>query len=184
VDGKYGIPPENPYSTNTQGFRREIFAFGLRNPWRFSFDPETGDLWIADVGQNQFEEVNFLKYDSPLYNASKNYGWPIMEGFHCFGSENCDMTGFIQPVWEYSHTLGRSITGGYVYRGTRTPSLSGKYLYADYAEGLVWTLENPEAETPANNQIFETNLFISSFGLDENNEIYVCGINNGKIYRF
>lgn len=184
VDGKYGIPPENPYSSNTQGFRRETFAFGLRNPWRFSFDPETGDLWIADVGQNQFEEINFLKFNSLDYNASKNYGWPIMEGFHCFNSENCNMVDLIQPVWEYNHEVGNSITGGYVYRGTRTPSLLGKYIYADYVSGLIWTLDDPEAESPSHNQIFDTNFFVSSFGIDENNEIYVCGINNGKIYRF
>jgi glucose/arabinose dehydrogenase len=178
---EYGIPPDNPFSNNTNGYREEIFAYGLRNPWRFSFDPPSGQLWTADVGQNTWEEIN-------LVVNGGNYGWSIFEGNHCYNSPwpcnpPCDSTGLIMPVWEYSHSLGQSITGGYVYRGTSVPELSGKYIYADYVSGRIWALEYDSTGIVQNSLLIDTNLLISSFGTDEARELYICAF-DGKIYRF
>jgi glucose/arabinose dehydrogenase len=124
VDGSfpYTIPPSNPFAS-TGGARPEVWAFGLRNPWRFSFDRETGDMWIADVGQGSWEEVDFQPADSA---GGENYGWNTMEGAHCFDPANgCDTSGLVLPVHEYDHSAGCSITGGYVYRGEAIPALRG-----------------------------------------------------------
>src|SRR5699024_3373620 len=141
-DGKnYAIPPDNPFFDNEQSFREEIYAYGLRNPWRFSFDPDTGQLWAGDVGQNQYEEIDIIE-------KGGNYGWNIMEGNYCYGANNCDQSGLIPPVWEYEHSNGnRSITGGFVYRGPTLDGLTGWYIYADYVSGRIWALD---ASNPAN----------------------------------
>lgn len=178
----YGIPAENPFAGNAEGYREEIYAFGLRNPWRFSFDPVTNWLWAGDVGQNTYEEVDVI-------SNGGNYGWNIYEGFHCYTSappcqtQPCDTTGLKMPVVEYSHSLGISITGGYVYRGASVPELSGKYIYADYGSGRIWSLEYDGVNPPANTLLMDTNLLISSFGVDQNQELYICAF-DGKIYRF
>ena len=177
---RYGIPPDNPFAGNTSGIREEIYAYGLRNPWRISFDPETGRLWTGDVGQNAWEEVDVIE-------AGGNYGWDVMEGTHCFEPDSgCDEAGLEKPVWEYSHDDGRSITGGFVYRGTRIPELVGKYVYADYVSGLVWALTYDETSgTAQNEELFDSGLRISSFGVDEADELYLLDYrkDGGTLYR-
>ncbi len=177
VDGgsPYAIPPDNPFVGNPDGYREEIYAYGLRNPWRISFDPETNRLWAGDVGQNAYEEIDIIE-------KGGNYGWDVMEGFHCFEPRtNCDQTGLVMPVWEYPHSQGGSVTGGYVYRGPSAPSLAGRYVYADFVSGRIWALtyENGQAE---NEDLFDTNLNISSFGIDEDGELYVLAF-DGNVYR-
>jgi glucose/arabinose dehydrogenase len=178
----YGIPLDNPFAGNTQGYREEIYAYGLRNPWRFSFDPVTNWLWAGDVGQNTYEEVDVVE-------KGGNYGWNIFEGVHCFDAPPCqtrscnDTPGLEMPIWEYSHSLGSSITGGYVYHGPTVPELEGKYIYGDFGSGRIWSLEYDEISPPTNTLLIDTNLGIASFGVDQNNELYICAF-NGKIYRF
>ena len=172
----YTIPPDNPYSNNTLGYREEIYAHGLRNPWRFSFDPVTGWLWCGDVGQNAWEEIDLIE-------KGKNYGWKIMEGSVCRPpTSGCSTGGLELPIWEYENpVVGRSVTGGYVYRGTTLPGLVGAYLYADFVAGAIWTLRYSGEGKPVNELFKDTNLNISSFGVDEANEIYICAF-DGKIY--
>ena len=177
----YSIPSDNPFAANPLGYREEIFAYGLRNPWRFSFDTVSGKIWAADVGQNLWEEIDLI------VNGG-NYGWSLFEGFHCYNSPwsctpPCDTTGIMMPIWEYSHSEGLSITGGYVYRGTLTPELTGKYIYADFVNGKIWALSEDNSGQIENSLIMDTNLGISSFGIDSNQELYWCAF-DGKIYRF
>lgn len=174
----YAIPLDNPFKDNEHGYKEEIFAYGLRNVWRFSFDKQD-KLWAADVGQNKWEEINIIE-------KGKNYGWRIMEGNHCFNPEtNCDTTGLIRPIWEYGHNEmgGYSITGGFVYDGNSAPGLSGKYIYADYVSGKIWALDYSNGV--ANNTLLtESSYLISTFGVDENDELYFTDHNQGKIYKF
>lgn len=178
VDGgiPYSIPSDNPFVGNTEGFREEIFAYGLRNLWRFSFDAEAGWLWAADVGQNRMEEVDIIE-------KGKNYGWNIMEGALCFSPlEDCNQTGLELPIWEYDYSLGFSVTGGFVYRGSKLTSLIGDYIYADYGSGRIWALEYDGVNEPTNMEITQTNLNIPSFGVDQNEELYICSF-DGRIYQ-
>lgn len=155
-------------------------AVGLRNPWRYSFDRATGDLWIADVGQNVYEEVHYTAAGTP---GGLNYGWPIMEGQHCFGSDTCDPTGLELPVAEYDHAQGCSITGGYVYRGSAYPVLQGVYLFGDYCTGYVWATV-PNGDGAWNTTlVLQSGVQISSFGEDENGELYVTDLSSGTIYQ-
>lgn len=172
----YSIPPDNPYVNNTMGYREEIYAYGLRNPWRFSFDPVTGWLWCGDVGQNAREEIDLIE-------KGKNYGWKIMEGSICRPpTSGCSTAGLELPIWEYENpVVGRSVTGGYVYRGTTLPGLVGAYVYADFVAGTIWTLRYSGAGQPVNELFKDTSLNISSFGVDEADEIYICAF-DGKIY--
>lgn len=171
----YAIPPDNPFKGNEQNVREEIYAYGLRNPWRFSFDPKTSRLWAADVGQNKMEEINIVE-------KGKNYGWNIMEGTLCFNPPSgCDTSGLALPIFEYEHPIGRSVTGGYVYRGQRLPIIYGAYIYADYVTGMIWGLWYEEDEEIQNYILVETDLRISSFGIDEENELYISAF-DGKIY--
>jgi glucose/arabinose dehydrogenase len=170
----YAIPNSNPFVDNS-AFRGEIWALGLRNPWRFSFDRQTGDLYIADVGQNLFEEVNF----QPAGNeGGQNYGWNIMEGAHCFGNPACSQTGLVVPVAEYDHGQGCSITGGFVYRGQAFPRIQGVYLYADFCSGRFWGLKRDGANTLL---LIEPHS-ISSFGEDEAGNLYAADIFAGIVY--
>jgi len=172
---EYGIPEDNPFFGNQQGFREEIFAYGLRNPWRFSFDPQTGMLWTADVGQNSLEEIDIIQ-------AGKNYGWNIMEGTQCYSpSSNCDQTGLELPIWEYGRSLGNSVTGGFVYRCSTLTDLVGSYIYGDYGSGRVWALSYIDGVAD-NELLFDSTLNIASFGVDALNEIYICSF-DGKIYK-
>jgi glucose/arabinose dehydrogenase len=167
----YAIPSDNPF-VNEQGARLEIFAYGLRNPWRFSFDNQTSTIWAGDVGQGELEEINLIE-------KGANYGWNILEGTSCYSDQDCDSTGTIAPIFEYNHAANdKSITGGYVYRGNELPDLRGYYIYGDFVSGRIWALD-PQG----NNQLLlETGLSISSFGTDANNELYICSF-DGKVNR-
>lgn len=172
---QYGIPPDNPFAKNKNGYREEIYAYGLRNPWRFSFDTENGRLWTGDVGQNAWEEIDIIE-------KGGNYGWNTMEGNHCFEPKNnCNRSGLKLPIHEYGRSEGISITGGFVYRGPTVKSLQGKYIYADYATRRIWALEHANLSKPVNTLLLEGDFNVSSFGVDQNNELYLCGF-DGKIY--
>ncbi|MBN1302155.1 MAG: PQQ-dependent sugar dehydrogenase [Melioribacteraceae bacterium] len=174
---KYSIPDDNPLKGNSKNYREEIYAWGLRNVWRFSFDGER-KLWAADVGQNALEEINIIE-------SGKNYGWRIMEGLTCYNpSSGCDMTGLTLPVWQYGHNSegGYSITGGYVYAGSDAPELKGKYIYGDFVSGKIWALELT-GQTPVNTLLFSTDYSISTFGVDENGELFFAHY-SGRIYKF
>lgn len=171
----YGIPVDNLFAGSQSGEREEIFAYGLRNPWRISFDSGTGQLWAGDVGQNEFEEIDIIENGG-------NYGWKIQEAIDCFQSNNCDPTGLLQPYFHYDHDNGdASITGGLVYRGSIS-SLVGWYLYADYVSGRIWALETGSSN-PENQLLFDTSHRITSFGTDSAQEVYFCTI-SGKLYKF
>lgn len=179
--GPYGIPPDNPYADGGVGGERpEIWASGLRNPWRFHFDRATGDLWIADVGQNLYEEVNV----QPAGVGGLNYGWNLYEGNHHFPSlapVAVPVPGFTFPVAEYDHAEGRcSVTGGPVYRGTAVPSLVGATLYADYCSGTIWRLDGAEGEPSV---LLEAGFPVSSFGEDSAGEVYVLDYAAGRLLR-
>ncbi len=178
-EGEYAIPPDNPFAGDDEAARPEIWAYGLRNPWRFSFDRATGDLYIADVGQSQWEEVNFQPASSP---GGENYGWKIMEASHCYESETCDQAGLSRPIFEYDHTQGCSITGGYVYRGQAFPEMQGNYFTADYCLGVIWRLF-PQGERWLSDVVLDSDLVISTFGEDANGELYVTDYARGAIYR-
>lgn len=174
----YCIPSENPFTGNTQGYKEEIYAYGLRNPWRFSFDPVTGWLWAGDIGQDDWEEIDIVE-------KGKNYGWRIMEGNHCYNpSSDCNTSGLTLPIWEYEHEDhgNCSITGGYVYRGTKFSELYGKYIYGDYCSGRIWALSYDGTNTATNTLLLKEDIQISSFGIDEDNELYICDL-NGKVYK-
>jgi hypothetical protein len=175
----YAIPDDNPFVGNQYYYREEIFAYGLRNPWRFSFDKETGWLWAGDVGQGDYEEVNIIE-------SGNNYGWRIMEGLHCYNPEECDQTGLTLPIWEYPHGTGYSITGGYVYYGANVPELKGKYIYADYVTSWIWSLTYDGINAADNDTLAQSPYNISSFGIDESDELYICTFNgvSSQIYRF
>jgi len=173
---QYKIPADNPFAGATDGTRREIWAYGLRNPWRFSFDRETGTLWCGDVGQGKWEEVDIIE-------KGKNYGWNIMEGFHCYNATSCNTNGLTLPVVEYSHDQGYSITGGYVYRGSLIENFDGTYLYGDYGTRQIWALNYADGAVISNEIIAESPASISSFGEDEAGEVYIVGY-NGAIYKF
>jgi glucose/arabinose dehydrogenase len=176
----YSIPADNPYLTD-DSVRNEIWAFGLRNPWRFSFDRLTGDLYIADVGQVQWEEVNFQEAGS---RGTENYGWDILEGTHCYNKEECAMEGFVMPVAEYSHQEGGcAITGGYVYRGPTFPDLSGNYFFADYCSGKIWSLVQEETSQWLTTFLLDSDELFSSFGEDQAGELYILGFNSGVVFQ-
>jgi glucose/arabinose dehydrogenase len=163
----YAIPKDNPFVTRP-GARPEIWAYGLRNPWRMAFDRKTGKLWTSDVGQNLYEEIDIL-------SAGGNYGWSVREGLHPFGPEGSGpRKDLIEPIWEYHHDTGKSLTGGAVYRGKRLPELDGYYLYADYVVPRIWALRYDEGvhRVIANRPILDPNLAVMSFGEDEAGEVY------------
>ena len=170
----YGIPNSNPFQGNTMGFAEEIYAYGLRNPWRFSFDSESGLLFAADVGQNEIEEIDIVENGG-------NYGWNIKEGSQCYGSVGCNDSGLMDPVWEYAHDLGSSITGGYVYRGAELTQIYGKYIYADFVSGRIWALEHQNGSAVSNIELFDVSMRISSFGVDESRELYLLSY-SGSIF--
>jgi glucose/arabinose dehydrogenase len=173
----YAIPPNNPF-VGTPDARGEIWALGLRNPWRFSFDRQTGDLYIADVGQSLFEEVNFQLAGSA---GGENYGWRIMEGAHCFGNPACSSAGLVLPVAEYGHGPACSITGGFVYRGQAFPRIQGVYLYADFCSGQFWGLKR-DGPIWQNTLLLTEPHSISSFGEDEAGNLYAADLSAGIVY--
>lgn len=171
----YGIPATNPFRGSATVLE-EIFAIGFRNPFRFSFDFSTNQFWVGDVGQDRVEEVG-------LVESGKNYGWNTMEGSRCYlPTKNCAKKDLELPVAEYRHGEGYSVTGGYVYRGKKIPSLAGKYLFGDFTAGKVWTLTYDGARAKRE-LIFDTDYFISSFGLDGDGEILLVSYGEGRVYR-
>jgi glucose/arabinose dehydrogenase len=185
VDGAsgYTIPTDNPFATDTSA-RPEIWAYGLRNPWRFSFDRMTGDLYIADVGQNSFEEVDVASAAAGR-GPGANYGWNVMEGVHCYPSGSCNQIGLVLPVLEYSHNDGCSITGGYVYRGSRVPALTGRYLFSDFCNYFVRSfvyLGGQATERIDLTGQLDPHAGVSSFGEDARGELYIVTL-GGTLYR-
>jgi glucose/arabinose dehydrogenase len=172
VDGgePYGIPANNPFASG--GALPEIYAIGLRNPWRFSFDRQSGDLWVGDVGQNAWEEIHVIE-------SGGNYGWRIMEGNHCYQPRTgCNREGLVLPVAEYAQEQGRcSITGGYVYRGSAVPALVGTYVYGDFCSGEIFGLRDGKQRV-----LLSTGLAIASFGEDGAGELFVVE-HDGEIHR-
>jgi glucose/arabinose dehydrogenase len=179
----YGIPSSNQFASTTG--RDEIFAMGLRNPWKFSFDSATDDLWIADVGQNATEEINRV----PITNTTANYGWRCYEGNTTnITSGNCPMdSSLVFPIATYDHTgngLDKcSITGGYVYRGSDNPDLIGKYFFADFCSDEIGILNTDNGAASISYSSPFPNELLSSFGEDNNNELYVCGLGSGNVYK-
>ena len=172
----YGIPPDNPFAGAGARGRPEIWAYGLRNPWRFSFDRRTGFLYAGDVGQDRFEEVDRIR-------RGVNYGWNIMEGRQCFRpSVGCKKGGLELPLAEYGRKLGVSITGGFVYRGRALPALAGRYLFGDAGSGTLWTIPVGQAGPLVPEELLQTSLFISSFGEDARGELYVLDL-RGAVFR-
>ncbi len=170
----YGIPEDNPFVIHPTN-KKEIYAFGLRNPWRISFDSESGKLWCADVGQNAYEEIDVIE-------KGANYGWNEMEGLHAYKNGK-DSEAFAKPVLEIAQSTGdKSITGGFVYRGALAESLLGQYIFADYVSGRIYALTD-KSGTYINNTLIDSDLNISAFGTDDNQELYICAF-DGKIYRF
>lgn len=181
----YDTPADNPF-VGDPTHHDDIWSIGLRNPWKFSFDSQTDDLYIADVGQTSWEEISVQPTGS---TGGDNYGWNVTEGNHCYASASCDMSGFVPALHEYDHGSGCSITGGYVYRGDDIANLQGHYFYADYCRSHIlsfrkqgddtvehtnWTTTMPGAPSLQN---------VSSFGQDADGELYVASHNNGRIYK-
>jgi len=181
-DLKYGIPKDNPF-VDVKGARPETYAFGLRNPWRIAFDKETGLLWAGDVGQELWEEVNVIR-------KGGNYGWSVREGSYPFGNADVDpsLPSPIGPVWEYDHGVGKSITGGRVYRGKSAPELAGKYLFADYVSGGIWALTYDEAaeKVTRSELVVRGGIPVLAFGEDAQGEVYymIDSAKEANIYRF
>ncbi|MDF1541869.1 MAG: PQQ-dependent sugar dehydrogenase [Anaerosomatales bacterium] len=181
TDGNgYTVPADNPFADGEEGLP-EIWSYGLRNPWRFSFDRESGDLWIGDVGQNAVEEINFQPASS---RGGENWGWNLFEGTSAYPEGRTvteDQNDFAWPIVEYRHPIGRSVTGGYVYRGAEFPQMVGVYLYGDYVTGRVWGLVR-SANGAENRELAETDMQVVSFGEDDEGELYVVDF-GGTVYR-
>ena len=172
---RYAIPPDNPF-VGVSGAKGEIWAYGFRNPWRFAFDKTSKRLFAGDVGQGAWEEVDIV-------TRGGNFGWNIMEGKHCYPpGTNCNQTGLIQPIAEYSHSEGIAIIGGYVYRGTAIPALRGLYVFGDFGSGKVWTLQETQPGSWTRAPLLSAGFNISAFGRAGNNELYVLDY-GGKLYK-
>jgi len=171
---RYAIPPGNPFATSTTALH-EIYAYGFRNPWRFSFDRPSGRLFCADVGQASFEEVDIVE-------SGGNYGWNIMEGDHCFNPPTgCDMTGLTLPISEYDHSQGTAVIGGYVYHGSAIPALRGLYIFGDLSSGNIWYLREGPPGTFTQTLLMNSPETLSSFGQDSAGELYLADIDAGTI---
>jgi len=177
----YGVPQDNPFIT-TAAARPEIWSYGWRNPWRLAFDAATGDLYVADVGQNQYEEVDVELAGS---GGGQNYGWRLMEASHCFNPTSCDPATLkvVMPIAEYPHSQGCSVTGGYVYHGTQFPQLNGVYIYGDYCTGTLWGLRHEADGSWSQAELLASGKIISSFGLDAAGELYLIDHRNGEVWQ-
>ncbi len=180
----YAIPMSNPFSAFTNCVNGmgtmscpEIYAWGFRNPWRWSFDSQTGELWVGDVGQDDWEEIDRVE-------RGMNYGWNEREGAHCYppSSNSCSINN-VDPITEYDHSVGFSVTGGYVYRGSAIPNLQGYYVFGDFGSGRVWAVLATAPQGTAPMQIDDTSLGISSFAEGENSELYALDYFGGGIYQ-
>lgn len=178
--GGYAIPNDNPFADGS-GDAPEVYLFGLRNPWRFSFDPQGDALWIGDVGQRAFEEIDRV---DPVADAGANLGWNVMEASHCFTDARCSSDGLVLPVAEYGRELGCAVAGGHVYRGGAIDGLRGWYLFADYCSGLLFGIRSDtDGSDLAPRILLETGRPISSFGIDEDGELYLTDIGGGVLSR-
>jgi glucose/arabinose dehydrogenase len=175
----YAIPPSNPF-VGHEGARGEIWSFGFRNPWRFSFDRATGDLWIADVGDAKWEEVDFQPASS---GGGENYGWPIFEGGECQLLERCHDETLQAPVVVFGHDMTCSVAGGYVYRGKSVPAFAGTYIFGDLCTGGVFAVRPGPDQRPTRVELGFQPIKISSFGEDAAGELYVCDMQGGVVYR-
>ena len=181
-DSAYRVPGDNPFVNDTE-YLPEIWSTGWRNPWRFSFDSKTGDMWIGDVGQSKFEEVDH----EPAGKSGRNYGWRCYEGVEKYNAKSCqDKSSYTFPVEIYEHEAGEpcggSISGGYVYRGQQFPQLEGFYFYADYCKGRLYALDSTQPTYTAN-LINEGDIRVSTFGVDNQGELYLADVVNGVIYQ-
>ena len=180
----YAVPADNPYApegTAPRAGAPEVWALGLRNPWRFSFDPRWGDLYIADVGQGSWEEIDRQPGDS---TGGENYGWNVMEGRSCFLDPSCDQRPFVMPIAQYAtgQDGNCAVVGGHVYRGSAQPALDGVYVFGDYCSGRVYTLQVDEGTTTPR-EVLDSDLSISAFGIDEDGELYVADLSGGALQR-
>ncbi len=173
-DKKYTIPSDNPFVGNKKGWREEIYAYGLRNPWRFSWD-KSGRLWVGDVGQVKYEEIDIVQ-------KGKNYGWNIMEADHCYEGSFCKSFGLERPVVEYGRTEGMCVTGGFVYEGSLMPDLKGAYIFADFVTGKVWAYRHGSKKKAQPKQIAQSDVPVASFGRDREGELYTACF-DGQIYK-
>lgn len=174
----YAIPIDNPFYNNSEGYREEIYAYGFRNPWRISIDRVNNTIWIGDVGQNEYEEIDILQ-------SGGNYGWNIKEGFECYAVENCHESNYsdlIDPIHSYNHEVGISITGGFVYRGQEFEEFYGKYIYGDYGSGRIWVLEYSNG-TVKNELLGRFSQLIASFAMDDNDKLYILSKSDDVIYK-
>lgn len=173
----YAIPPDNPFAQATDGSRGEIWAYGLRNPWRFSFDRLTGALYAGDVGQYHVEEIDRIV-------PGGNYGWNRMEGTRCYEpAEGCSQPGLQLPIVEYGHSYGVAVVGGFVYRGRALTRLYGRYVFGDFGSGKIWSIRTDAAGLSELEPVLETRLIISSFGEDADGELYVLDFSGGRVFR-
>lgn len=190
---RYKVPNTNPFAVRGIALP-EIWAYGVRNPWRCSFDKETGDFWFGDVGQNAIEEINVVYADSPQLDKTQtgevlNFAWDVFEGFNCFNGPGCNAGLFDMPVYTYDRSVGASVTGGYVYRGEAIESLKGYYIFGDYVARRIWKMHIPEGGGPIveeiTGQVFDGKgrPAISSFGQDADGELYICDLFGGKVYK-
>lgn len=176
----YTIPSDNPFADGAGGVKPEIWETGLRNPWRIRFDPPTGDLWIGDVGQESWEEVDVARAGA----SGLDFGWNVMEGLHCYQpATGCDASGLTPPVTEYGHDQGCAIVGGVVVRGTAEPALAGRYLFGDDCSGRIWSIDAASDGPQTPRLEAETGRTISSFGLGPNGEVYVTDLGSGTVFR-
>jgi glucose/arabinose dehydrogenase len=172
---QYAIPADNPFATS--GGAPEVFAYGFRNPWRFSFDLPSNRFFVADVGQDAFEEVDIV-------TKAANYGWNVMEGTHCFNpSTGCSTTGLTPPIIDYPHSDGIAVIGGFVYRGTAIANLPGAYVFGDFGSGRIWMLQENPANTWTRTELLNTGKAISSFGRDKSGELYVLDYSAGVVFQ-
>jgi glucose/arabinose dehydrogenase len=170
----YKIPASNPFVQDTTA-RAEIYAYGLRNPWKFSFDSESNRLWLADVGQNSFEEINLIE-------SGKNYGWNFREGFHEYNNSGEAAAKFAEPIHEYGRSQGGSVTGGYVYHGKMLGTLRGNYIYGDYLSGNIWALSYTNGKAKNQKLLNTGGKTIATFGVDSLGEHYFASL-NGHVYK-
>lgn len=175
-EAPYAIPPDNPF-VGVEGAREEVWSFGLRNPWRFSFDRETGDMWIGDVGQSAAEEVD----RQPAGIGGLNFGWNLTEGFSCYAVAECENLDITWPIFAYGRDLGISVIGGYVYHGPELPSLTGNFVFGDHGSGLIWITTTASEGNYEVLGPFETGANISSFAEDVSGSVYVVDL-SGSIY--
>jgi glucose/arabinose dehydrogenase len=179
AEAAYTIPDDNPYADGANGAMPETWVSGLRNPWRMRFDPATGDLWIGDVGQGRWEEIDVVRAGT----KGQDFGWNVMEGFHCYGADSCDQDRLTLPVAEYDHSLGCAVIGGVVVRNPALPTLDGRYLFSDDCSGNVWEIDPSGDGRKEPNLLLESGRTISSIGAGDDGTVYMTDLSGGELVR-